>query len=339
MKTMLKYMAMGLAASLAFGAGSARASLEVSARFTIRAKADFYAPLSASGKWIEVGAYGRCWHPVGVAVGWRPYCYGQWVWTDCGWYWESDEPWAWACYHYGTWVLDPEFGWVWVPDIEWAPAWVYWREGGGYVGWAPCAPAGVGVVFSTFVFVETRNFEARHSPSTVIVNNTTIINQTRGITAAEHSTRLIGGHQQEVIVNRGPDPQTLQTAAAKKYRAIPIQEADRRTTIPSAARRKIGKPAAAMTAPALRSHGKSLHSPRDESILVPQPAAPPATVPGWAPGPPPPGTGTPARKNGYGPPSDSPFPPFPNQPDVGPRPQEEREGPHGEGGEHRGHGH
>ena len=32
-------------------------------------------------------------------------------------------------------------GWCWIPGTTWGPAWVNWRWGGGYVGWAPMAPA------------------------------------------------------------------------------------------------------------------------------------------------------------------------------------------------------
>ena len=31
-------------------------------------------------------------------------------------------------------------GWVWVPGYTWAPAWVSWRYGDGYAGWAPLPP-------------------------------------------------------------------------------------------------------------------------------------------------------------------------------------------------------
>ena len=55
----------------------------------ISATADFQVPLAAHGAWIEVGTYGHCWRPAHVVGGWRPYCDGRWIWTDCGWYWES----------------------------------------------------------------------------------------------------------------------------------------------------------------------------------------------------------------------------------------------------------
>ena len=72
----------------------ASAELEVSAGVSIHATTEFYEPLAPCGTWVEVGSYGRCWHPAGVVVGWRPYCNGYWEWTDCGWYWFSDEPWG-----------------------------------------------------------------------------------------------------------------------------------------------------------------------------------------------------------------------------------------------------
>jgi hypothetical protein len=97
----------------------ARASTFVSVGMEIRSVDDFYGPLAPHGYWVETSAYGRCWRPAYIDQGWRPYCNGHWVRCDEGWYWMSDEPWAWA------------------------PSWVCWRESGGYVGWAPmcrCSP-------------------------------------------------------------------------------------------------------------------------------------------------------------------------------------------------------
>src|SRR5579871_5612318 len=135
MKKTLKLGAAVAVLTLAGGLAplTARADLEVSAGIQIHSAADFVAPLTPEGTWVTVGSYGHCWHPR-VAADWRPYCEGQWVWTDCGWFWQSDEPWGWACYHYGSWVDDPAEGWVWIPGTEWAPAWVEWRSGGGYIG-------------------------------------------------------------------------------------------------------------------------------------------------------------------------------------------------------------
>ena len=103
----------------------------------------FYSSLGSQGEWISVDGGTYAWRPAGVESGWRPYSDGHWVWTDDGWYWASDEPWAWATYHYGRWYCDDYYGWVWMPGYEWAPAWVEWRYGGDYVGWAPLSPYAV----------------------------------------------------------------------------------------------------------------------------------------------------------------------------------------------------
>src|SRR5437879_483056 len=195
MRNILNPLVLGLVAGLGIGVVNSRADLEVSGSIQIRGTTEFYEPLSPHGAWIEVGSYGRCWHPAHVAVEWRPYCDGHWVWTDCGWYWVSDEPWAWACYHYGSWIYDPVYAWVWVPGIEWGPGWVSWRVGGGYIGWAPLPPHGltVSVAALPYVFVETSRFHEPVRPTTVIVNNTTVLNRTTVINNIKRETRTVGG--------------------------------------------------------------------------------------------------------------------------------------------------
>jgi Family of unknown function (DUF6600) len=100
----------------------------------------FYSSLSPYGEWVNAPDYGMCWRPVDVAPDWQPYTVGHWVWTSYGWTWISGFPWGWAPFHYGRWVLDPFYGWIWTPGYVWAPAWVQWRWGGGYCGWAPLPP-------------------------------------------------------------------------------------------------------------------------------------------------------------------------------------------------------
>jgi hypothetical protein len=99
----------------------------------------FEGPLAPYGDWVVLGRYGRVWRPH-VAGPWQPYLHGEWAWTDDGWFWVTDEPWGWATYHYGRWGYDPALGWFWVPGTEWGPAWVAWRTGDGFVGWAPLLP-------------------------------------------------------------------------------------------------------------------------------------------------------------------------------------------------------
>lgn len=109
----------------------------------------FYDNIGDGGNWVDVADYGYCWQPT-VAVSnrsWRPYTDGYWAFTDVGWTWVSYEDFGWATYHYGRWVRLRGRGWIWVPGRDWAPAWVSWRTGGDYVGWAPLPPRGGGDVF------------------------------------------------------------------------------------------------------------------------------------------------------------------------------------------------
>lgn len=210
----------------------AKSELDVSASVQISAPTDFYQPLGTCGSWVDVHAYGHCFRPARVDADWRPYCAGSWVWTDCGWYWQSDEPWAWACYHYGSWVDDPEDGWIWVPAIEWSPAWVTWRTGGDFVGWAPCAPRGAAVAPASFVFVDTHHFEDPIRRASVTVNNAAAIRQTRLLAGPSREQRNIGGRTQEVAINHGPDVEAIQKVAGRKIDAVPVSEAIQRTTVP-----------------------------------------------------------------------------------------------------------
>ncbi len=103
---------------------------------------DFVEALEPLGDWYIHSKWGRAWKPKNVSPDWRPYQKGRWAHTARGWYWVSDEPWAWATYHFGRWFVDALAGWTWVPGKQWAPAWVVWREGKGLVGWAPIGPDG-----------------------------------------------------------------------------------------------------------------------------------------------------------------------------------------------------
>lgn len=238
-----------LAGGLSVGVFDAQGLHEISASVEIRAEADFYSPLETHGAWVEVESYGRCWHPAGVEVTWRPYCAGTWVWTDCGWYWVSDEPWAWACYHYGRWVYHPRFAWIWVPGVEWGPAWVTWRVGGGFVGWAPLPPrvefghdgviaARVEAAPERFVFVESGRFHERITPSAVIVNNRTVVEKTSVVTNIRRTDKAIaGGAARTVVVNEGPGLKPMQQATGQKVRTAEIREVVRQTPLPASVNR------------------------------------------------------------------------------------------------------
>jgi hypothetical protein len=100
----------------------------------------FYDNLSSDGEWFRDPNRGWCWTPYDVTADWRPYYDGNWQYTDDGWSWASNESFGWATYHYGRWFFDDSYGWAWQPGDEWAPAWVAWRTGDDYIGWAPLPP-------------------------------------------------------------------------------------------------------------------------------------------------------------------------------------------------------
>ena len=107
---------------------------------------DFRDTLSPYGNWISTEQYGQVWVPAATVVGtdFTPYYTGgRWAMTDYGWTWVSDYNWGWGPFHYGRWITVGSHGWCWVPGRIWGPAWVHWRLGGGYVGWAPLPPRGV----------------------------------------------------------------------------------------------------------------------------------------------------------------------------------------------------
>ena len=165
----------------------------------------FYRDLAPHGRWFDVDGHGYCFQPtLARQSGWRPYLDGQWVWSDKGWAWVSNEPIGWAVYHYGRWVQVAGYGWLWVPGVEWAPAWVSWRRGDEYIGWAPLPPepaAMPSIIYddadvyydigpSYYTFIETTYFFA---PTYIhhcrpIIDNRTIIYNTRNVTRIICST-------------------------------------------------------------------------------------------------------------------------------------------------------
>lgn len=158
----------------------------------------FYDALAPYGNWVRHRSYGRVWYPRHVPRDWRPYTDGYWSYTATyGWLWVSDWAWGWAPFHYGRWVWDDWYGWIWVPGALWAPAWVFWRYGGGYLSWAPMPPDYIWnpyATYSTFyfdygryvhwdawVFVHERDFPRRHKPHRLIApdRNPELLNSTQ----------------------------------------------------------------------------------------------------------------------------------------------------------------
>src|SRR6266567_1907907 len=218
-------------AMLVFGASALQqARADVSADF-------FYNNLTG-GNWIEVEGYGYGWQP-DVAVNdsnWRPYADGYWGYTDDGWTWISYEDFGWATYHYGRWANLADYGWVWFPgsDLDWGPAWVSWRTGGDYVGWAPLPPRGPGIVYEGqpiggqvdvefdigpdyYNFIDARFIgepvlrDRIFAPS----QNVNYINNTVNVTNITV--------QNNVVYNYGPDYNVLSTRSSRPIQRLNIE--------------------------------------------------------------------------------------------------------------------
>ena len=210
---------------------------------------DFFYDNLNGGSWIEVGDYGYCWQP-DVAVNdstWRPYADGYWAYTDDGWTWVSYEDFGWATYHYGRWVKLADYGWVWRPGYEWGPAWVSWRTGGNYIGWAPLPPEtesvyesrpltghldiefDIGPAYYNFVDVRYIGEPVLRSRLVPYEQNVTYITQTVNVTNITYKNKT--------VYNYGPDVNVV-----NQYSSRPIQKLklERQTNVDVSAAAKAG---------------------------------------------------------------------------------------------------
>ncbi len=195
----------------------------------------FYDELSPYGVWIQDPEYGYVWRPDVDQSDFRPYyTHGRWVMTEYGNTWVSDYDWGWAPFHYGRWIHNRYNEWIWIPDTTWGPAWVSWRSGGGYYGWAPLAPGinininlggGYHIPNSWWVFVPQRNIYYDNFPryrsyrNVTIINNTTIINYT--------------GQRNRNTYFTGPRRDDIRRATNRDVRVYNVNRSDRsgRSTI------------------------------------------------------------------------------------------------------------
>lgn len=183
----------------------------------------FYDELAPYGDWVKDARYGYIWLPA-VREDFHPYgSNGHWVMTGYGNTWVSNYDWGWAPFHYGRWYFDDYFqSWAWIPGYDWAPAWVDWRAGGGYYGWAPVGPVSmyVNVIAPSFhwVFIPNRHIHhhyayqhyAPYRSITKIYNNTTIINNT-----VVYNNRTYVG---------GPQPKEIERVTRKVVPVYAVQE-------------------------------------------------------------------------------------------------------------------
>lgn len=182
----------------------------------------FYEELSPYGYWDRDPSYGDIWYP-NVGRDFRPYgTNGYWTMTEYGNTWVSNYDWGWAPFHYGRWIYTPSNRWAWIPGYEWGPAWVEWRSGADYYGWAPMQPSvrvsvSVGLPLNFWVFIPARRIYDRsihrhwRYGDRVIYNRTTIINNTYIV----NNNRYYGGPGRRDIerhLGRRVDVRTIRTA-------------------------------------------------------------------------------------------------------------------------------
>ncbi|MEP6603820.1 MAG: DUF6600 domain-containing protein, partial [Spartobacteria bacterium] len=246
---------------------------------------DFYSSdsLNSNGRWVEIDKWGKCWQPTTVSAGWSPYTNGSWRnCDDCGWTFASDEPWAWACYHYGRWCkVRSGCGWAWVPGKVWAASWVSWRQGRdescSCVGWAPLPPEAscridVGInnwVDTTcdigpdcYTFVNVRDFGSdsysgcgcmyEHS------RNITIINETINITNICYN--------RDVTYCGGPDynwcNERIRKFGGKEVSQIHVNRYDDDSKIPGGKHSRLEGNQLALLSPRVHGEKNPKHAPK-----------------------------------------------------------------------------
>ena len=275
------------------GPGYGNVALADDSYSSVEEDSDFYEPLSPYGQWEVIGSYGRCWIPGRIEADWRPYCDGQWISTDAGWYWDSTEPWAWATYHYGCWDYDVRAGWFWIPDTRWAPAWVSWHEGNGYIGWAALGPGARRGGFTRassapvsprgYVFVDQRQFLDRVRPTSVVHNSTTLINSTTNITNIKVVNRT--------VINEGPPTADIERASGRRVQSVaagsvrrekesvvfagkpPRRPVNGRNAAPSAQGKNVNSSSSPQPAPHPRPVQTPIREPAAPAVAPPPPPA------------------------------------------------------------------
>jgi hypothetical protein len=174
-----------------------------------------YEDLDDYGGWRPVPEYGTVWFPHTTVVGWAPYRFGHWVYiVPWGYTWVEDEPWGFAPFHYGRWVVVGGV-WGWVPSPApvvgvayvrpvYAPALVAWVGGphfgvavGGNVGWFPLGPREVYVPSYPVSRAYVTNINVTNTRvETTVVNNyytTVVVNKQVNVTNVTYVNQRVNG--------------------------------------------------------------------------------------------------------------------------------------------------
>jgi hypothetical protein len=165
------------------------------------------ADLARFGTWSVAPTGLRAWTPAKLPVGWQPFQQGAWTWiSPWGWTWIDDQPWGFAPFHYGRWLVLGGH-WAWTPG-QWgstrpvyAPATVGWFGGPslvvgdvpavGWVALAPDEPVYPGHAVSTRYWLALNNASVAPSarPAVVIKGRARLV----PTGPARHANRRVPG--------------------------------------------------------------------------------------------------------------------------------------------------
>jgi len=215
-----------------------REERSVSARYVSRDVIG-YEDLDEHGEWRDAPGYGHVWFPSDVSEGWAPYRNGHWAWVaPWGWTWIEDEPWGFAPFHYGRWVMVRDaWGWVPGPLVErpvYAPALVVFvggprfglsvsfggGGGGGGVAWFPLGPREV--------YVPSYHTSERYVQNVNITNTTVNVVNVTNVYNNVNVTKVTYMHQNNVAAVTAVSHDTFVNARPVRDSQVRVDEREMR---------------------------------------------------------------------------------------------------------------
>ncbi len=125
---------------------------------------------------------------------------------------------------------------MWFPgtDLDWGPAWVSWRTGGDYIGWAPLPPRGVGVVYEGQPIGATVDIEYDIGPEYYNFCDVRFIGEpvlrdrifppTQNVTYITNTVNVTNIYvQNNVVYNYGPNYDVVSTYSSRPIQRLAIE--------------------------------------------------------------------------------------------------------------------
>ncbi|HEX2974747.1 MAG TPA: DUF6600 domain-containing protein, partial [Bacteroidales bacterium] len=139
--------------------------------------------------------------------------------------------WGWAPFHYGRWDYDDYYGWFWFPDDQWGPAWVTWRQGDGYYGWAPMGPGtnfgrGMDNLYNDpyrWIFIRDRDF----GKGNIVRYNVNPRRNMEILRSSQVINNVVSDNTGRAVYSAGPDPLDVQRSTGRRVTRYEIRDSDR----------------------------------------------------------------------------------------------------------------